>query len=326
MTLLSIENLKTSFYSRGGLLNAVDGLSLSVNLGECVALVGESGSGKTMTALSILQLVPPPGVIEQGAIYFRNRNLLNLSNRQMRQVRGRQIGLILQDPLSALNPLMRVGEQIAEVMRFHFGFSRKKAKMESLLLMERVHLDDVQRVYSAYPHELSGGLRQHVLIAVALAARPSLLIADEPTTALDTTIQSQILDLLRSLQREFNLSLLLITHDLGVVASLAEKVAVMYAGKVVEYAPTSTLFSQPAHPYTELLLDSMPKVDWPLFQNGHHFKRQNGRKKGSGCVFASRCYMADKDCERIEPGDSTIDSQHYVKCIKKGSYEYENQI
>ncbi len=323
MTLLSVKNLKTSFYSQGRIFKAVDGLNLTVNEGECVALVGESGSGKTISALSILQLVPPPGKIEDGSVYFRNRDLLTLSQRHMRSIRGKQIGLVLQDPLSALNPLMRVGEQIAEVMRYHLNYSRKKAKAESLLLMERVQLDDVERIYAAYPHELSGGIRQRALIAVALAAQPSLLIADEPTTALDTTIQSQILELLRSLQREFQLSLLLITHDLGVVANLAEKVAVMYHGTVVECAPTSSVFTQPMHPYTQLLLNSMPKIDAPVFQSSHHFNRPNGRKNGSGCAFSTRCYMADKECQIHEPSDLAINSQHSVKCIKAGCYVYE---
>lgn len=320
--ILSIENLTTAFYGKTTVLKAVDRLHLTIQEGESVALVGESGSGKTVTALSILQLLPPAGAIDSGAIYFRDKNLLELSERDMRHVRGKNIGLILQDPLAALNPLMRVGEQIAEVMRYHFGYSKKQAKSETLLLMERVRLEDVERIYAAYPHELSGGLRQRALIAVALAAQPALLIADEPTTALDTTIQSEILKLLKSLQHEFQLTLLLITHDLGVVANIAEKVAVMYAGQVVECSPTETLFSHPMHPYTELLLNSMPQVPWPIRRSPGDF-HSKGRNAISGCVFSARCYMADDQCRHSEPINNYIDPTHSVKCIKRGNTSYE---
>ena len=261
MTLLKIENLKTYFFDKKHLIKAVDGLTLSVDAGEIVALVGESGSGKSITALSILRLMPPTGRIVNGSILYKTDNLLEFTERQMRAVRGHEIGLVLQDPLSALDPLFKAGEQIAEVFRHHFKMTKRRAKLESLLLMEKVQLTDAERIYNAYPHELSGGLRQRVLIAIALAARPSLLIADEPTTALDATIQKQIISLLKSLQAEFELSLLLITHDLGVVSEIADRVYVMKAGKIVETAATGDLFQSPQHQYTKALLDAMPKIN-----------------------------------------------------------------
>ena len=260
MTVLKVENLKTYFFDKKQIIKAVDGLTLSVAAGEIVALVGESGSGKSITALSILRLTPPPGRIVSGHIIYKSNNLLEFTERQMRTVRGREIGLVLQDPLSALDPLFKAGEQIAEVFRYHFNMSRRRAKMESLQLMEKVQLPDIERIYNAYPHELSGGLRQRVLIAIALAARPSLLIADEPTTALDATIQKQIIGLLKNLQSEFDLSLLLITHDLGVVSEIADRVYVMNAGQIVESAATEDLFQRPQHQYTKALLDAMPKI------------------------------------------------------------------
>ena len=261
MALLTIDNLKIHFINGRETIKAVDGFSMFVDNGEIVALVGESGSGKSITALSILRLVPPPGRIVEGSIYFEKNNLLELSKREMQSIRGREIGLVLQDPLSALNPLFKSGEQIAEVLRCHFKWSRKKAKFEAKQLMERVQLSDVERIYNAYPHELSGGLRQRVLIAAALAAQPRLLIADEPTTALDSTIQKQILKLLKNLQKDFNLSILLITHDLGGVSEIADRVYVMNAGKIVESAVTQDLFQNPQHAYTKSLLDAMPKIE-----------------------------------------------------------------
>ncbi len=260
MSLLSIENLQTFFYDKNNITKAVDGLTVHVNSGEIVALVGESGSGKSVSALSVLRLVPPPGKIIGGSILYKDKNLLHLSKKEMQAVRGKEIGLVLQEPLSALNPLFKAGEQIAEVMRHHFKWPRKKARVETMLLMEKVRLEDVERIYNAYPHELSGGQRQRVLIAAALAARPNLLIADEPTTALDTTIQKQILELLKNLQNEFHLSLLLITHDLGVVAEIADRVYVMSSGKVVESAPTNELFQNPQHPCTRALIEAMPSL------------------------------------------------------------------
>ena len=263
MNLLRIENLKTHFFTGKRVVKAVDGLSIDVKKGEIVALVGESGSGKSVTAMSILRLVPPPGRIVSGSIRYNQQDLLQLPKKQMQTVRGRGIGLVLQDPLSALNPLFKAGEQIAEVMRYHFKWSKKKAMAETKQLMEKVQLVDVDRIYNAYPHELSGGLRQRILIAAALAAQPRLLIADEPTTALDSTIQKQILELLKKLQHDYDLSILLITHDLGVVSETADRVYVMNAGTVVESADSNELFRNPQHAYTKALLNAMPRINMP---------------------------------------------------------------
>jgi len=260
--LLRIESLKTYFFKKEGVLRAVDDLDLEILPGETLALVGESGCGKTVTALSIFRLVPPPGQIIDGTIEFRGHNLLSMSEKQMRSIRGKEMGLILQDPLSALNPVMCVGEQISESLRYHFSMKRKRAKLQALELMERVRLPNVEMIYKSYPHQLSGGLRQRVLIAIALACKPALVVADEPTTALDVSIQSQILALLKELKEEFQISLLLITHDMGVVAEMADRVAVMYAGKIVEQAATQPLFKQPLHPYTEALLNAIPRIEF----------------------------------------------------------------
>ena len=258
MSLLAVENLATHFLDKAP-IKAVDGVSFKVKRGEIVALVGESGSGKSITALSILRLVPASGKIINGSIRLDGQELLHLSKKQMRSIRGRKIGLIMQDPLSALNPLFKSGEQISEVMRCHFKMRNNEAKIRTKELMSKVRITDVDRVYDAYPHELSGGLRQRILIAAALAAEPKLLIADEPTTALDTTIQKQILEVLKQLRIDFNLSILLITHDLGVVAEVADRVYVMKSGKIVESATTSDLFRAPRHSYTKALLEAMPR-------------------------------------------------------------------
>ncbi len=258
--LLKIQGLKTYFFKPKETLRAVDGIDLEIHPGETLALVGESGCGKTTTAQSIFRLVPPPGRIVDGAIEFRGQNLLSLPEKQMASIRGKEMGLILQDPLSALNPVMRVGGQISEVIRHHFDLDRKTAKHRALELMERVRLPNAGMIYNCYPHQLSSGQRQRILIAIALACRPALIVADEPTSALDVSLQSQILALLKELKRDFQLSLLLITHDLGVVAQIADRVAVMYAGKIVEQSATEALFAAPRHPYTMALLEAIPRL------------------------------------------------------------------
>lgn len=333
--LLKIKSLKTYFYKRQGVLKAVDGVDLELHAGETLALVGESGSGKTVTGLSIFRLVPPPGRIVAGAIEFRGTNLLHLSEKQMASVRGREMGLILQDPLSALNPVMRVGEQISEIFRHHFSLKRQPAKQRTLELMERVQLPNAEQLYRAYPHQLSGGQRQRVLIAIALACRPALVVADEPTTALDVTIQSEILALLNELKRELQIALLLITHDLGIVTQMADRVAVMYAGQIVEQAPTRALFSDPGHPYTETLLRAIPSFE--LSGNGD-VSRSEGRTqvKGtvpdlmnlpSGCAFHPRCSLAEAECRNTAPENVTLSKNRSVRCLKKGKgHEKVSQI
>lgn len=316
MPMLQIQNLNTFFQQNDGLFQAVCGLDLEINKGETVALVGESGSGKTMTALSILQLVPPPGKIVDGQILFRHENLLDYSEKEMQRLRGRHIGLIMQDPLGALNPVIRVGEQVAEVLRHHFKYPRAKAKAEALDMLRTVQLDHVDKIYKKYPHQLSGGERQRVLIAIALACRPELLIADEPTTALDVTIQSQILTLLKSLKEQFHLSLLLITHDLGIVAELADRIAVMYAGKIVEHAATPDLFKEPRHPYTQLLLQAMPKVPFEPKHKIHKFTKSAHTEvhTGTGCAFATRCPVMEEQCSTAVP-IQTLENGRSVRCI-----------
>jgi oligopeptide/dipeptide ABC transporter ATP-binding protein len=258
--LLEIKNLHTYFQTREGLVCAVDGLSCYLDRGELLGLVGESGCGKSITALSIMRLIAPPGKIVAGEILFDGRNLLKLSNAEMRDVRGNDVAMIFQDPMSSLNPVFRVGEQIAEALRLHRKLSRKDARTAAVEAMREVAIPDAEMRAKDYPHQLSGGMRQRVMIAMALACDPKLLIADEPTTALDVTIQAQILELLNNLRRTRELAVLLITHDLGVVAEVADRVAVMYTGQIVEESPVNDLFARPKHPYTEGLLRSVPKL------------------------------------------------------------------
>src|SRR5881227_2055581 len=258
--LLEIKNLSTHFPTRDGLVRAVDDVSFYIDRGELLGLVGESGCGKSMTALSVMRLVPPPGKIAAGEILFEGRNLLKLSNREMRDVRGDDIAMIFQDPMTSLNPVFTVGEQIAEALRLHRRLSHRDARAGAIAAMREVAIPDPDLRVNDYPHQLSGGMRQRVMIAMALACDPKLLIADEPTTALDVTIQAQILELLNNLRRTRELGVLLITHDLGVVAEVADRVAVMYTGQIVEASPVNDLFAQPKHPYTRGLLRSVPKL------------------------------------------------------------------
>lgn len=258
--LLKVENLQVCFFKKEERACAVNGISFEIFPGETLALVGESGCGKTTTAHALFRLVPAPGRIVAGAIALREKNLLALEEKQLNAVRGKEMGLILQDALSALNPVMRVGEQIAEVLRRHLSLDKKAARREALAWMEKVRLPNVEKMYDQYPHQLSGGQRQRVLIAIALACRPALVVADEPTSALDVSVQSRILALLQELKNELQLSMLWITHDLAVVAQIADRVAVMRAGKIVETAATAKLFTQPQHAYTQSLLAAIPRI------------------------------------------------------------------
>src|SRR2546423_2519863 len=258
--LLEVKNLKTYFPMRRGLVRAVDDVSFYIDRGELLGLVGESGCGKSMTALSIMRLIAPPGKIVAGEIRFEGRDLLQLSQREMRDMRGNDVAMIFQDPMTSLNPVFTVGEQIAEALRLHRGLSRKDARQAAIDAMREVAIPDPELRADDYPHQLSGGMRQRIMIAMALACDPKLLIADEPTTALDVTIQAQILELLDGLRRTRELAVLLITHDLGVVAEVADRVCVMYTGKIVEESPVDELFARPKHPYTEGLLRSVPKL------------------------------------------------------------------
>ncbi|MDP6438734.1 MAG: ABC transporter ATP-binding protein, partial [Candidatus Brocadiia bacterium] len=258
--LLEVRDLATHFYTEQGVARAVDGVSFDVRRGETFCIVGESGCGKTMTALSILRLVSPPGRIVAGRVEFEGQDLLRVPDKAMRSIRGRQIGMVFQEPTTSLNPVFTAGNQIAEAITAHLGASRKKARGMALEMLEKVRIPEPGRRLESYPHQMSGGMQQRVMIGMALACTPSLLIADEPTTALDVTIQAQILELLRELQREMGMSVLLITHDLGVVAEVADSVAVMYAGRIVESAGVKPVFRDPLHPYMVSLLKSLPTL------------------------------------------------------------------
>src|SRR6266478_1233901 len=259
--ILDITDLRTWFFTRDGVVRAVDGVSFHVIPGETLAIVGESGCGKSVTALSVLRLVPsPPGRIVSGSIRFAGRDLRGLSEAEMRDVRGNDISMIFQEPMTSLNPLLTIGHQIAETLTLHQGLDRRGALAKAVDMLRLVHIPEAERRIGEYPHQLSGGMRQRVMIAMALACNPKLLIADEPTTALDVTIQAQILDLMRELKQKIDAAIVLITHDLGVVAEMAQRVVVMYAGKKVEEAPVAALFARPRHPYTRGLLDSIPTL------------------------------------------------------------------
>jgi len=292
--LLEVKDLQTHFPTRSGLVRAVDGVSFHLDQGELLGLVGESGCGKSITALSVMRLIAPPGRIVNGEIRFLGTNLLELSDAEMRQMRGDDIAMIFQDPMTSLNPVFTVGEQIAEALRLHRQMSRKQAREATIEAMREVAIPDPARRLDDYPHQLSGGMRQRVMIAMALACNPKLLIADEPTTALDVTIQAQILELLNELRKQRELAVLLITHDLGVVAEVADRVAVMYTGRIVEESPVEELFARPKHPYTEGLLRSVPKLTSEHVAKRERLETIEGVVPSPtdlppGCHFAPRC-------------------------------------
>jgi peptide/nickel transport system ATP-binding protein len=318
--LLQVDNLKTHFYTRDGIVRAVDGVSLSVAPGETLAVVGESGCGKSVTALSILRLIAsPPGRIVEGKVLFEERDLLALSEEEMRAVRGNRISMIFQEPMTSLNPALTVGRQIAESLVLHRGLSERDAMAQATQLLAKVRLAEPERRVRQYPHELSGGMRQRVMIAMALACGPRLLIADEPTTALDVTIQAQILELMRDLARETAASIILITHDLGVVAQMAHRVVVMYAGRKVEEASVGDLFAHPRHPYTRGLLGSMPRLGGSARRSGERLVEIPGMVpalKGelTGCLFAPRCPNAIARCTADAPPLETHGAGHWAAC------------
>ncbi len=323
MSLLEVRNLKTYFATRRGEARSVDDISFTLELGETLSLVGESGCGKSVTALSILRLVASPGRIIGGEILFEGRDLMKLSEAEMRSIRGDDIAMIFQDPMTSLNPVYTVGEQIAEAIRLHRKVSKKEAWKQAIEGMRDVAIPAPDARAKSYPHEMSGGMRQRVMIAMALACDPKLLIADEPTTALDVTIQAQILDLLTELREKRNLALLLITHDLGVVAETSDRVAVMYAGKIVEQASARELFHRPRHPYTEGLLRAVPRLDESAAEKRKRLRTIEGvvpspLNPPPGCRFAPRCeYALEKCCEGDIP---LIDlgPQHWSRCIRVG--------
>ena len=318
--LLRVENLKTHFHTRDGVVRAVDGVSFEVMPGETLAIVGESGCGKSVTSMSILRLLPmPPARIAEGRIEFDGRNLLELSEPQMREVRGNAISMIFQEPMTSLNPVLTVGRQIAEALVLHRGMSQKQAMARAVEMLRKVHIPEAERRVTQYPHELSGGMRQRVMIAMALACGPRLLIADEPTTALDVTIQAQILQLMRELHRETGAAIILITHDLGVVAEMAQRVVVMYAGRKVEEAPIEELFAAPRHPYTRGLLGSMPHLGDSVNETGKRLVEIPGmvpslKEPPPGCLFAPRCPNATVQCVREAPPLELHAPRHWAAC------------
>ena len=319
--LLEIEGLQTHFLTRDGVVRAVDGVSFAVAPGETLAVVGESGCGKSVTSLSILRLIAsPPGRIVAGRVLFEGRDLLALTEEEMRAVRGDAISMIFQEPMTSLNPALTVGRQIAEGLVLHRGLSQRVAMAKAVEMLRRVHMPEPERRVRQYPHDLSGGMRQRVMIAMALACGPRLLIADEPTTALDVTIQAQILDLMRELARATGAAIILITHDLGVVAEMAQRVVVMYAGRKVEEAPVETLFARPRHPYTRGLLGSMPRLgDSVRAEGGKRLVEITGmvpslKDAPPGCLFAPRCPNATERCLQEVPRLTTHGPDHWAAC------------
>lgn len=316
--LLDVQNLKTRFQTDDGSFYAVDDVSFNVKKGQTLGIVGESGCGKSVTSLSVMRLIQKPGTIESGKVLFKGQNLLEKSDEQMRSIRGNEMAMIFQEPMTSLNPVFTIGDQIEEAVLLHQkNLSKKQARERAIDMLRIVGIPAPEKRFFEFPHQLSGGMRQRVMIAMAISCNPELLIADEPTTALDVTIQAQILDLMRKLQKEFNAGMILITHDLGVVAEMCQEVAVMYAGRVVEFGTVEDIFYRPKHPYTRGLLDSIPH-----FETGHKLERLKTVKGmvpslynlPKGCRFADRCPYAQDDCRAIYPTLENLRGIHKVAC------------
>jgi oligopeptide/dipeptide ABC transporter ATP-binding protein len=318
--LLEINDLHTEFRTGAGLVRAVDGVTYSVDAGETVAVVGESGSGKSVTALSVLRLIPdPPGRITSGSVMFAGRDLLLLSEPEMREIRGGAIGMVFQEPMTSLNPVLTIGRQITETLEQHRGLDRAEAETRAIALLNQVGIAEPARRLRQYPHQLSGGMRQRVMIAIALACDPKLIIADEPTTALDVTIQAQILELMKALTRDRGIALIIITHNLGVVARYADRVNVMYAGRIVESGPAAEIYHRPKHPYTVALLRSVPRLDRPRQARLDPVEGQppDLTKLDAGCAFRPRCRLADEGCAVAHPPLVPVDNAgHSAACFK----------
>jgi len=315
-SVLKVSNLKTYFFTSEGVTKAVDGVDFEVKKGEVLGLVGESGCGKSVTALSLLQLVAsPPGKIVDGKVEFMGNDLLTLNNRKNQGIRGQKISMIFQDPLTCLNPVLRVGYQLSEVFHYHRGLSWKKSLEQAVQMLKVTDIPSPDERVKNFPHEMSGGMRQRSMIAMALSCEPDLLIADEPTTALDVTVQAQVLNLMKALCRERDTAILLITHDMGVVAHMCNRVAVMYAGRIVEFSDVFTIFKKPAHPYTEGLLFSLPR----LGAKRNRLESIEGQppqlnRLPEGCAFQPRCHYAIQRCSQEPPGLSTIREGHIIRC------------
>ncbi|CAM3571955.1 ABC transporter ATP-binding protein [Cytobacillus oceanisediminis] len=315
-TMLKIEDLKTYFYGDDGVVKAVDGVTITINKGETVGVVGESGCGKSVTSLSVMRLLhDTPGEIVDGSIEFQGKNLLSFSEKEMRQIRGNEVAMIFQEPMTSLNPVYKIGKQLEEAIQLHLKYDKQKAREHAIQMLKLVGIPRSDEIVNEFPYQLSGGMRQRVMIAMAMACRPKLLIADEPTTALDVTIQAQILDLMRTLREESETSIMLITHDLGVVAEMCDRVVVMYAGKVVEETDVYTLFEDPKHPYTRGLIGSVPK----LGKNANRLDSIPGNvptpsNMPKGCKFAPRCSNVLKVCLEKEPVLEKVEANHTCRC------------
>ena len=318
--LLDVKNLKTYFFTDEGVVRAVDGVDLYIEQGETLGVVGESGCGKSVTALSIMKLIPqPPGKIVEGQILYNGVNLVDLPANKLRKIRGKEISMVFQEPMTSLNPVFTCGEQIAEALRLHEGLGRREAMDKTVDMLKLVHIPNAERRVKEYPHQLSGGMRQRVMIAMALSCSPKLLIADEPTTALDVTIQAQILELLNELKSKLRMAVMLITHDMGVIAETAQRVVVMYAAKVAEEAPVADLFKEPLHPYTQGLLRSIPRIDLDATE-----RRRLETIPGTvptlrgeiapGCRFAPRCPFVKSVCTEQDPALKEVKPGHKVSC------------
>ncbi|MFD9630893.1 ABC transporter ATP-binding protein [Streptomyces violascens] len=315
--LLEVRDLQVEFKTRDGVAKAVNGVNYSVDAGETLAVLGESGSGKSVTAQAVMGILDmPPGRIAGGEILFQGKDLLKLKEDERRKIRGSEMAMIFQDALSSLNPVLSVGDQLSEMFTVHRGMSRKDGKAKAVELMDRVRIPAAKERVGQYPHQFSGGMRQRIMIAMAMALEPSLIIADEPTTALDVTVQAQVMDLLAELQRELNMGLILITHDLGVVADVADKIAVMYAGRIVEQAPVHDIYKRPAHPYTKGLLESIPRLD----QKGQELYAIKGLPPNlmhipQGCAFNPRCPMAQDVCRTDVPPLFDVAARRQSACF-----------
>lgn len=320
MSLLQVDNLQTYFKRDGSAVKAVDGVSFELNKGEILGLVGESGSGKSVTCLSLMKLLPqPPAYFPGGKIMFQNKNVLEMTDVELRQMRGNRISMIFQDPMSSLNPFLRIETQLVEVLLQHKGVTKDQARKQAIEMLDRVGISEADKRIRQYPHQFSGGMRQRVMIAMALLCKPDLLIADEPTTALDVTIQAQILELIKELNRDFGTAVILITHNLGVAAGMTNKIAVMYAGKIVEETTTEKLFAKPAHPYTHALMHGIPRLD----EQKDHLKPIPGLPPDlsnlpGGCSFHPRCAKATDRCRKEFPPLVTLDQEHEALCWEIG--------
>jgi peptide/nickel transport system ATP-binding protein len=315
-TLLKIEGLKTHFFTEAGIVKAVDSISFDVRKGESLGLVGESGSGKTVTALSVLRIVPKPGKIVEGKVEFKGENLLEKSEKEMQSIRGREIAVIFQDPSSSLNPIYNVETQLRDVLSAHDSISKEECRKKTIELMNLVGIPEAEIRMREYPHQFSGGMKQRVAIARALALQPTLLFADEPTTSLDVTIQAQVLDLLEDLKKKLGMSLVMITHDMGIIAKMTTRVVVMYAGNICEIAKTKDLYDHPRHPYTALLLAAVPRLDIKKTLSIIPGNIPNLIEPPSGCRFHPRCKYAQEKCAEEPPVLEEVEPEHFVACYE----------